>query len=91
MPHALLFELEQSTSIGIMAADAFQVDPSASVLKEGKRPDCGGMVLVVGWGWGEDPSTRYEALASDIAALGTDSLHVYDSQHLHCTVATLSR
>jgi len=74
-----------------MAAHAFQVDPIASKLKEGNRSDCGGLVLVVGWGWGKDPSTRYEVLASDMAALGPNSLHVYDSQQLHCTVATLSR
>ncbi|CAM9232667.1 unnamed protein product [Laminaria digitata] len=73
-----------------MAAHAFQVDPFASKLKEGGRPDCGGLVLVVGWGWGEDSSTRYEILASDMAALCPDSLHVYDAGHLHCTVATLS-
>lgn len=70
---------------------AFNVDPVASKLKAGERPACGGLVLVVGWSWGSDSSTCYGRLAADMAALDPDSLHVYDAQHLHCTVATLSR
>lgn len=74
-----------------MAALVFEVDPIVSTLKAGRRPDCGGLVLVVGWSWGEDPSTHYEQLASSISALDPQAVHVYDPRHLHCTVATLSR
>ena len=74
-----------------MAEEIFRVDPVALALNAGERPECVGLVLVVGWGWGSDISTGYEQLAKDIKALGTRSLLVYDKQHLHCTVATLSR
>lgn len=69
----------------------FKVDSVASALKAGERPTCAGLVLVVGWSWGSDRSTGYDELASDIATLAPDALHVYGNQHLHSTVATLSR
>lgn len=68
-----------------------QVDPIASELKAGERSDCGGLVVVVAWGWGGDSSTGYGQLAAAISGVDPDALHVYDAQHLHCTVATLSR
>lgn len=74
-----------------MATHRFQVDPIASNLKDGDRPDCAGLVLVVAWGWGIDPKTRYEEMASEMASLDPDALLVYHPQHIHCTVATLSR
>lgn len=74
----------------VEAIQDFRVDPTVFTLKGGGRPDCGGMVLVVGWSWGIDPATHYAQLAADLAALDP-ALHVYDARHLHCTVATLSR
>lgn len=69
----------------------FKVNPVVSKLKAGERPDSRGLVLISGWGWGCDASSGYADFAADLAALDADSLHVYDAQHLHCTVATLSR
>lgn len=69
----------------------FDVNSVVSKLKTGERPDTGGLVLISGWGWGRDASTGYADFAADMAALDPNSLHVYDAQYLHCTVATLSR
>lgn len=74
-----------------MDQGTFRVDPVAFSLKEGERVDVEGLVLVVGWSWGSDTSTGYTMLARDISSLGSDTLLVYGKQHLHCTVATLSR
>lgn len=74
-----------------MDQGTFRVDPVAFALKEGEEIDIEGIVLVVGWGWGSDTSTGYKTLARDISSLGSDSLLVYEKQHLHCTVATLNR
>lgn len=67
------------------------VDPMASALNRGERPDSSGLVLVVAWSWGLDPSTLYRSLAEDIRSLDPENLLVYDATYLHCTVATLSR
>lgn len=74
-----------------MSNHEFVVDPNASALKKGERPETAGLVVVVGWGWGLEPDTLYDSLAANMRALDPDSLHVYEGQHLHCTGATLSR
>lgn len=74
-----------------MDQETFRADPVAFSLKEGEGVDVAGLVLVVGWGWGSNTSTGYTTLARDISSLGSDTLLVYGKQHLHCTVATLSR
>lgn len=91
LTHHLHRRTRRRTPRGNMAAHEFQVDPIAANLKDGDRPQCAGLVLVVGWGWGKDPATRYETLASEMASLDPDAQLVYHPQHLHCTVATLSR
>lgn len=67
------------------------VDSFASELKQGERAHAAGLVLVVGWSWGSDPSTMYESMAADMRKIDPVSLHVYEAQYLHCTIATLSR
>lgn len=67
------------------------IDPIAAKLKRGEMPDTAGLVLVAAWGWGADSSSSYEALAKDMRALDPNTLHVYNGNYLHCTVATLSR
>lgn len=67
-----------------------QVDPFATALKAGERPECNGLVLVAGWSWGEQDS-GYKRLASDMAGLDSDALLVYEGEYTHCTCATLSR
>lgn len=69
-----------------------QVDTFASALKAGERPACSGLVLIVGWCWG-DQDEGYQKLASEMRSLD-DSHHtslVYDGEYTHCTCATLSR
>lgn len=74
-----------------MSPHEFVIDSFASALKKGERPDCAGLVLIVGWSWGNALSTMYDAMAGDMRQIDPACLHVYDAQYLHCTVATLSR
>lgn len=68
-----------------------QVDTFASALKAGERPDCNGLVLVVGWSWGSQDE-GYQKLASEMSSLDdSHSTLVYDGAYTHCTCATLSR
>lgn len=69
----------------------FVVDSFASALKKGERAQAAGLVLVVGWSWGSDLFTMYESMAGEMRKIDPASLHVYEAQYLHCTVATLSR
>lgn len=77
--------------IMVLEHEEIRIDPFASVLKRGERPDCSGLLLLVAWRWGADPSTKYEILANQMRSLDPGSLLVYDLECLHCTVATLSR
>lgn len=67
-----------------------EVDTFASALKAGERPDCNGLVLVVGWGWGSQDK-GYQQLASDVRSLDDSHTLVYEGEYTHCTCATLSR
>lgn len=66
-----------------------EVDPYATVLKAGERPDCYGLVLVMGWSWGREDE-GYQRMAKEMASLD-ESILSYDGEYTHCTVATLSR
>lgn len=66
------------------------VDPVASALKAGERPDCSGLVLVAGWSWGKGDG-NYQRLASEMASLDGEANHMYDGEYTHCTLGTLSR
>lgn len=67
-----------------------QVDPFASALKAGERPDCNGLVLVVGWCWGSQDE-GYQRLAAELSSLDDSHTLVYAGEYTHCTCATLSR
>lgn len=67
-----------------------EVDTFASALKAGERPDCNGLVLVVGWSWGSQDK-GYQQLASEMRTLDASHTLVYDGEYTHCTCATLSR
>lgn len=67
-----------------------QVDTFATALKAGERPECNGLVLVVGWSWGSQDE-GYQRLASEMRSLDDSHTLVYDGEYTHCTCATLSR
>lgn len=70
--------------------DKMQVDTFASALKTGERPDCNGLVIVVGWRWGSQHE-GYQQLAAEMCSLDDSHTLVYDGEYTHCTCATLSR